>query len=149
MNLGELITALEACDPAVVLAEGFGRPCSWRGSYDELAFEPAQNVTVGSMLDYARSAAGASFDGYKGGLYTMDLGTPCHVAAWGEYGGDDDALTTWRLSAMLARPAIAVLDAKLGAAVRAFCATSTGMPPVDRAVALLDVIVAALREEGA
>lgn len=102
MNVRELIDALEKVDPEIVLADGFGEPDSWRGSYDEIAFKPAHNVTVGSMLANARKCIGLTCCGYKGGEYTYDETTPCNVAKWGEYGGDDDRLTTWRLRCMLA-----------------------------------------------
>ena len=83
MTLEELITALEAHDPAKVVSRGFAKPHSYRGDYCDLAFEPAANVTVGSMLADARSALGATFQGYKGGDYTMDEYTDCWLAEYG------------------------------------------------------------------
>ncbi len=83
MTLGELIAALEAADPRLVLPEGFSNPHSWRGDYSELAFEPAAYVTVDSMLDAARSALGTTYGGYKGGDYEMTADTDCWIAAWG------------------------------------------------------------------
>lgn len=79
MNLGELIEMLGKCDPNHVVKWGFGRPHSWRGSYNELAFDPAKNVTIGSMLENARSALGETFTGWKGGEYVMDEHTPIHL----------------------------------------------------------------------
>jgi hypothetical protein len=83
MTLGELIEALEASDAAKVVARGFAKPHSYRGYYDELAFEPAANVTVGDMLADARSALDATFEGYKGGLFTMQDFTDCWLAEYG------------------------------------------------------------------
>lgn len=100
MNLGELIDRLSALDPHTVFPNGFGEPHSWRGAYDELAFQPENNVTVEKMLTHARAANGAEFTGYKGGNYRMRLHTPVHIAAWGFYGGDDDAITCWRWELM-------------------------------------------------
>lgn len=71
MTLGELIIALEELDPDTVFVDGFSTPHSWRGDYSELAFEPEFNVTAGSMLMHARSAVKKTFEGYKGGEYTM------------------------------------------------------------------------------
>lgn len=88
MTLDELIQALEAEDPDKVLPLGFSHPHSWRGSYNELAFEPTANVTVGQMLADARSALGATYEGYKGGQYTMDGLTDCHLAEEGREGED-------------------------------------------------------------
>lgn len=53
------------------MREGFANPHSYRGYYDQLAFEPAYGVTIGSMLDAAKSAVGAIYYGYKGGSYRM------------------------------------------------------------------------------
>lgn len=83
MTLEELITALEAEDPNLVLPLGFTNPHSYRGYYYELAFEPAQNVTVGAMLADARAADGATYTGWKGGEYTMGSYTDCWLAVEG------------------------------------------------------------------
>jgi mono/diheme cytochrome c family protein len=50
---------------------GFRDPHSYRGYYHDLAFELAGDVTVGEMLGAAESAMGATFQGWKGGDYTM------------------------------------------------------------------------------
>src|SRR5690606_42143136 len=50
------------------------------------------------MLGHARDALGATFEGYKGGLYTMREDTDCWVASWGACG---EELTRERLRAML------------------------------------------------
>lgn len=86
MSLGELIAALSRLDPELVVPFGFGNPHSYRGYYDELAFEPRENVKVGDMLADARSALGATFQGYKGGDFTMTEYTPCWLAEWGSTG---------------------------------------------------------------
>jgi hypothetical protein len=83
MNLGELIQALEAANPDLVVPHGFGNPHSYRGFYDDLAFEPRENVTVAAMLADARSALGATFHGWKGGEYTMAEYTDCWLAVAG------------------------------------------------------------------
>lgn len=88
MTLGELITALEAADRDHIAPLGFGEPMSYRGDYAELAFEPAENVTVGSMLANARSALGRTFEGYKGGEFTMNEYSACYINRYGESGGD-------------------------------------------------------------
>lgn len=86
MNLGELIAALESADPEHVVAVGFANPHSYRGWYDELAFEPAENVTVASMLACAREALGAVYTGYKGGDFRMGEYTTVHLARYGQTG---------------------------------------------------------------
>lgn len=88
MTLGDLIARLEAADPDRVVPLGFANPHSYRGWYDELAFEPAEHVPVRSMLEAARSALGATYHGYKGGAYTMTEHTSCHIAQRDETGED-------------------------------------------------------------
>ena len=87
MYLGELIQKLEEADPNLTVRMGFGSPHSYRGYYDELAFEPAPNVPVGSMLKAARSALGKTFTGYKGGEFTMDKYTNVWISRYGEASG--------------------------------------------------------------
>lgn len=88
MGLQELIDALSAADPEHVAPLGFGAPMSYRGDYCALAFNPERNVTVASMLAHARSALGATFEGYNGGDFTMHEYTYCYIGAYGESGGD-------------------------------------------------------------
>ncbi len=61
---------------------------SYRGYYDELAFEPQDDVSFGEMLAHAKAAMGATFTGYKGGEYTMESYTPCWIAEYGTSQGD-------------------------------------------------------------
>lgn len=85
MNLGELIAVLEAVPNQNGLVPwGFGDPDSYRGYYEDVAFEPADNVTIASMLASARSALGATFQGYKGGDYLMTEHTDCWISTYGE-----------------------------------------------------------------
>lgn len=103
MQLQELIDALETYDPSIVVREGFAEPHSYRGYYEQLAFEPAYSVTIGSMLDAARSAVGTTYHGYKGGSYTMEEWTSVHLANYGECG---DELSERLLRYMLADRAL-------------------------------------------
>lgn len=92
MRLGELISLLERMPQDMVVENGFGSPHSYRGFYEQLAFEPERNVTVASMLSHAKSALGQTFEGYKGGDYLMDKKALCHVAEYGccNLDGDPD-----------------------------------------------------------
>lgn len=71
MTLGELISFLEQRNPELVVRLGFDSAHSYRGYYEQLAFTPARDVTVGTMLASARNALGETFTGYKGGEFTM------------------------------------------------------------------------------
>jgi hypothetical protein len=49
-------------------------------------FEPGLNLTVGAMLNAARSAIGTVYEGYKGGSYRMSEYTHAWLASWGDVG---------------------------------------------------------------
>jgi hypothetical protein len=100
-HLRDLITFLETQDPESTVKDGFGEPHSDRGSYDELAFDPKPEAKIEDMLRYAKGAVGETFEGWKGGDYTMDLDTPVYI---GEYGTGGDPITPthfkyWALTA--------------------------------------------------
>jgi hypothetical protein len=86
MELGELINRLKEEDYALVVPNGFGSPHSYRGYYEQLAFEPAKDVTIGSMLKCARACVGKIFIGYKGGNFEMNTYTECWLAEYGHCG---------------------------------------------------------------
>jgi len=86
MTLGELITFLKNRDPNIVSPLGFGSPHSYRGYYEQLAFEPMPNRTVAQMLSDAEYALGRTFCGYKGGDFTMKEYTPVWLANYGQCG---------------------------------------------------------------
>lgn len=94
MRLREVIQRLEAIPADTVFTPGFGHPHSYRGYYEQLAFEPSGCTTAGDMLAYARSAVGSVFEGYKGGEYQMGLDTKCHIASYSKTAEDDDSM--WR-----------------------------------------------------
>lgn len=80
LTLGELIAKLDAM-PATTPV-GLVEPHSYRGYYRDLAFEPGES-TAGAVLEAARAALGATFEGYKGGDYVMGKSTPVWVASYG------------------------------------------------------------------
>lgn len=86
MNLGELIDRLGAEPPSRLIRHGFGLANSYRGFYEDLAFQPEERVTVGSMLTNARATLDCTYEGYKGGMYIMRRSTECWLAMWGELG---------------------------------------------------------------
>ncbi len=83
MTLGGIIARLEQEDPDRVLPWGFADPHSFRGYYDQVAFEPRANIRIGDMLEAARSAVGTTYEGWKGGEYTMTVHTDCWTAQEG------------------------------------------------------------------
>jgi hypothetical protein len=103
MSLGGIIARLEREDPARVLPIGFADPHSYRGYYEQLAFEPRRNISIGDMLEAARSALGATFEGYKGGEYTMHEYTECWISHYGS--SSDNKIGPLLLELLLAQPA--------------------------------------------
>jgi len=86
MTLQQYINILEKQpDQSKVVKIGLGNPHSWRGAYDELAFEPVENITIGEMLSEAREAVGSIYTGYKGGEYKMNEHTTINVEHEGSY----------------------------------------------------------------
>lgn len=83
-TLGELIDALEAVDGAQAVPLGFGNPHSYRGYYEQLAFEPVANTTVADMLAAAQEAVGTTYEGWKGGDFTMSESTDVWLSLRGE-----------------------------------------------------------------
>ena len=88
VTLGELISTLERMPRDKILNNAFRGGDSYRGYYDELAFEPCDEVRVSDLLEDARSCVGVTFSGYKGGEYTMYLNTPIWKAGYGSCGDE-------------------------------------------------------------
>lgn len=105
MILKDLIAALEVHPREQRVPVGFHRPHSYRGFYYDLAFEPLADTTVGAMLDCARSALGATYEGWKGGEYTMGEYTSCWVAEEGN-SWTSQSIGPLLLAYMLGKPAV-------------------------------------------
>lgn len=88
MTLGQLIAFLENRDPDKIVPLGFNNPHSYRGYYDQLAFEPVSNVTIGEMLNCAKQSLGKTFEGYKGGDYIMYEYTDVWISRYGWNDGE-------------------------------------------------------------
>ena len=86
MNLGEYIKILEKCENKNrVIKKGLGDPDSWRGSYNELAFDIVENITIQQMIDCAKNCIGMQFTGYKGGEFVFDENTSINIDSYGDY----------------------------------------------------------------
>jgi hypothetical protein len=99
-NLGKLVKDLEKYKDESIpvefddgtIPENFR---SWRGSYDYLALGYKNKEDMGNrymtskaFYEEAKSKIGKTFEGYKGGIFTMDENTPLYQANWGESGVD-------------------------------------------------------------
>ena len=86
MRLEDLIGVLAAIYPETKVPLGFHDPYSYRGFYDQVAFEAKRDTTVGEMLSAAREALGSTYIGYKGGEFKMEGHTNCWLATYGYEG---------------------------------------------------------------
>jgi hypothetical protein len=103
MSLGQIISECKAIQskgykchdgshPGVSFDFECARPThfdSWRGIYAELAIGFSFDGAYPELPDFIRMAELAveeTFDGYKGGEYTMSRDTPVWVANWGNSG---------------------------------------------------------------
>ncbi len=86
MTLGKLIKVLEAM-PKGALVANLCDPRSYRGYYDDLAFdhEKGKRPAV-ELLKECKKTVGKVLSGYKGGDYVMDESTPIWIAGYGECG---------------------------------------------------------------
>ena len=103
MRLKDLISYLEFKDENAIAVNGFGAPHSYRGWYEQIAFEPVEQTTAGDMLVCAREALGKTFTGWKGGDFYMDGNSFVNIAFQGDCGQDDE-ITVERLDAMFEKP---------------------------------------------
>lgn len=83
MTLNELIRALESAKPVRDIPLGFANPHSYRGDFHSLAFEPVEHTSSADMLAAAQSALGKTYEGWKGGFFTMDEHADCYLAKRG------------------------------------------------------------------
>lgn len=86
-RLGKVIETLKSLPPDLVLPVGLSNPHSYRGYYEQLAFEPKENVSVEECLKVAKSCVDKTFTGYKGGDYMMTEDTSCWLCTYGNSGG--------------------------------------------------------------
>lgn len=91
-NLGRLIEFLSSRNPETIVKNGFGAGMSYRGYYDCLAFEPVKNTTYGQMLEHAMAAMNTTYQGYKGGDFTMTGDTLVYIAEYGCCGDEINEL---------------------------------------------------------
>jgi hypothetical protein len=91
LTLGELRTSLAAySDLTPVTVDrggGVGREMSYRGYYDDLAFEPIDTpTTVADVSQACLRALSQEYTGYKGGEYRYGDDTPLWLASYGTTG---------------------------------------------------------------
>ena len=79
MKLKELKDYIESKEEGKTFDYGISEPFSWRGSYDEVAFEILdRQMTREEILSNIEMAYQGTFYGYKGGEYTYQDYTVVH-----------------------------------------------------------------------
>lgn len=83
MTLGKMINFLSSADPDLLIPS-LENPHSYRGYYEDLAFEPSDGFRKASdLLADCLSALGKTFEGWKGGDFLMKEDTPVWIAVEG------------------------------------------------------------------
>ena len=85
LTLGGLIKKLKSLSPEAVI-EGLVEPDSYRGYYQDLAFERGPETTVSEVLRVCEGCKGKTFIGYKGGEFRMTGSTKVWMASYGKCG---------------------------------------------------------------
>lgn len=85
MILEHFIDILKTLPQNRELHHGLTNPHSYRGFYEDIAFEPTNTPTsVADVLAVAQSVIGQTYEGWKGGSYTMTIGCLIHLTFEGE-----------------------------------------------------------------
>jgi hypothetical protein len=92
LNLGELIDLLKQIERDDLTSVEFdfcgiapGRLHSYRGYYEQLAIEPDNiYVLLDPFIADLEIAVGQTYEGYKGGDFTMHRDTPVWISSYGE-----------------------------------------------------------------
>lgn len=90
MTLGKLLNQLSKADPNVLVqykdGKAPGEPHSYRGYYEDLAFQDQNEITVAELIAVLKGCDGKTYDGYKGGDYVMGRDSPLWRAWKGDCG---------------------------------------------------------------
>ena len=83
LTIEQALIILSLYDDELRIEEGFNRPHSYRGIYDELGVQPCTNTTVSEMKNALHAAMKYSFSGWRGGDYSYYEDTPIWLAIEG------------------------------------------------------------------
>lgn len=90
LTLGGLADALKQADVNMPVVFDCGNspsePHSYRGYYSDLCFEQGNPITAGELLEEVTKCFEKTFEGYKGGDFTMSEDTPLWTAPYGDTG---------------------------------------------------------------
>ena len=93
MYLNEIIDELRRVDQNKLLPFRLTNPHSYRGDYSELAFERLDfTSSVGDWVKMLKAQIGQTYQGYKGGEYTMAEYSNVFIAEYGSCGSEINEL---------------------------------------------------------
>lgn len=78
-SLDDLIKWLESQPPKRVVRDGFWTGHSDRGNYENVAFNPIAQTTIGEMLIHAKEIYNTTQYGWNGGEYKMHGGVSTYI----------------------------------------------------------------------
>lgn len=91
LSAQEIIDRIEKLPESTILKIGLAYPHSYRGYYDELAFTPViEDTPILEFINSLKDALNKSYNGYKGGEYTMTEDTTVWLT---EYGSSSESTT--------------------------------------------------------
>lgn len=99
LSIEQVIEYLEQYPPDKVLPRGFNSPHSYRGFYEELGVEWAENVSIGAMIACLKEAIGRVYTGWKGGDFKMDTWSDVFICD--QYGHTGEPVTRWMLHCLI------------------------------------------------
>jgi hypothetical protein len=79
----EFLEIVQETDSSFQFVNAFNNPHSWRGIYNEVAFQTEMLMTSDEMLHCVKRALTETFFGWKGGEYGYCLDNHCHLEAGG------------------------------------------------------------------
>jgi hypothetical protein len=80
IQLGAVIKQLKKLPKETVFMYGFHEPHSYRGYYEQVAFEPLNIATAEALLMSCEAAMEGVYIGWKGGEYTYDCSSVFNIA---------------------------------------------------------------------
>ena len=81
--LGQFIDNLKKVPKGTIFTKGFNKPHSYRGSYYELAVQPASNIKVEDMINDLEDVLDTQLEGYKGGEFLMHYNVDVYLSHYG------------------------------------------------------------------
>jgi hypothetical protein len=87
MTLRELLNRLRS-EPNRRVRRGLKNPHSYRGHYEDIAFELGGEMYIEDIIKLVAGSIGETYEGWKGGFFEMSSYSKVYVAEVGEVGDE-------------------------------------------------------------